>query len=471
MFNISDTICAICTPKGTGAISVIRISGTESWKIGQKIFSQTQYPILNTQYSFEHMYAQHGYIKDNDKTIDEVIILPYKAPNSFTTEDTVEIFCHGGLQVTSQVLDLCLKHGVRQAKNGEFTFRAFVNGRIDLTEAEAINEIISADNEKAVSIASQILSGSLKDKIVGFREKLLNLITSIESSVEFPMDIADMSKEEVVANLKNIQSEIGELIKDSREGLLLREGIKVSIVGPTNAGKSSLLNQLLESERAIVSDEPGTTRDTVEEKILIDGWSVILVDTAGIREKDSASKSEKMGIERSKQSIQNSDIVLGVFDLTNKSHDQSEFSNLIKDKSKIIIGNKVDLVDTSNISKNGFDILISAKNGDNITQLKKLLIEKASSLFNTRHSILPLEARLAKGGNTQYCYINQRQKELLIQCNSAIENSTDLANKNISEDLISDELKNAISKLDEISGRTISDEVIKNIFAKFCIGK
>lgn len=468
MFNISDTICAICTPKGTGAISAIRISGSESWNIAQKIFSNTQYsipntqyPIPNTQYSFKHMHAQHGYIKDNDKTIDEVIILPYKAPNSFTAEDTIEIFCHGGLQVTSQILDLCLKHGARQAKNGEFTFRAFVNGRIDLTEAEAINEIISAENEKAVIVASQTLSGSLKSKVAGFRERLLHLITSIESSVEFPMDVADTSKEEIIANLKNTRSEISELIKDSKEGLLLREGIRVSIVGPANAGKSSLLNQLLESERAIVSDEPGTTRDTVEEKILINGWSVVLVDTAGIREKDSISNSEKMGIERSKQSIKNSDIVLGVFDVTNNCHDQSEFSTLLKDKPTVMIGNKIDLIDMKDLNKNGFDILISAKNGNNIEQLKKLLIEKTSSLLNTQHSIL----------NTQYCYINQRQKELLIQCNAAIEASIDLANKNISEDLISDELKNAISKLDEISGRTVSDEVIKNIFAKFCIGK
>src|SRR3989338_1750275 len=211
MFNVSDTICAICTPKGIGAISAIRISGNASWNIAQKIFFPTQYSILNTQYSFKHMHALYGYIKDNEKTIDEVIILPYKSPNSFTAEDTIETFCHGGLQVTSQILDLCLKNGARQAKNGEFTFRAFINGRIDLTEAEAINELISADNEKAVYVASEILSGSLKKKIIQFREKLFELITSIESAVEFPMDVSDLSKDEIVSNLKNIKTEINKL--------------------------------------------------------------------------------------------------------------------------------------------------------------------------------------------------------------------------------------------------------------------
>jgi len=461
MFNISDTICAICTPKGTGAISAIRISGNDSWEIAKKIFSPTQSSILNPQSSFEHMHALRGYIKDNDKLIDEVIILPFKSPKSFTAEDTIEIFCHGGLQVTSQILDLCLKNGARQAKQGEFTFRAFINGRIDLTEAEAINEIISANNEKAVSVASEVLSGSLKKKVSQFREKLFDLITSIESSIEFPMDIADTNKTETVSNLNEIKLEVNKLIESSKEGQIIRDGIKVSIIGPPNAGKSSLLNQLLESERAIVSEEPGTTRDTIEEKMIIDGWTVVLIDTAGIREKRDMSDSEKHGIERSKSTIQKSDIVLAVFDLTNDKNKTEQFSSLLTDKLKIVIGNKIDLVNEKSISKNGYDVLISVKNGANIDKLKKLLIEKFRLIFSTQSSIL----------NPQSCYVNQRQKELLIQCNHAIENSISLVNKNISEDLISDELKNAVSKLDEISGRAVSDEIIKNIFAKFCIGK
>ena len=458
MFNISDTICAICTPKGTGAISAIRISGSDSWNIAEKIFSQTNENEV-AQPRLLHMNALHGYIKDNDKLIDEVIILPFKSPKSFTAEDTIEIFCHGGLQVTSQILDVCLKNGARQAKQGEFTFRAFINGRVDLTEAEAINEIISADSEKAVSVASENLSGSLKKKILLFREKLFDLITSIESSIEFPMDVADMDKEEITSSLQNIKLAINELIENSKEGQIIRDGVKVSIIGPPNAGKSSLLNLLLESERAIVSEEPGTTRDTIEEKIIIDGWTIVLTDTAGIREKKSVSDSEKLGIERSRQAIQKSDIVLTVFDIFNKK--EEDFSLLLKDKPGIFIGNKIDLVNEKSIDKNGYDVLISAKNRVNIDKLKKLLVEKIRLIFPTQYSIL----------NTQYCYVNQRQKELLIQCNHAIENSISLANKNLSEDLISDKLKNAVSKLDEISGRTVSDAVIKNIFAKFCIGK
>ncbi len=449
MFTLSDTICAICTPKGTGAISAIRISGNDSWNIAEKIFSQS---------SFEHMRALHGYIKDGEKIIDEVVLLPYKSPNSFTSEDLIEIFCHGGLQVTSQVLDVCLKNGVRQAKAGEFTFRAFVNGRIDLTEAEAINEIINADNEKAVYVTSEILSGSLKKKIAQFREKLFDLITLIESSIEFPMDVPDTNKSEIVSNLKNIKIEINKLIESSKEGQIIRDGVKVSIIGPPNAGKSSLLNQLLESERAIVSEEPGTTRDTIEERIIIDGWPIVLIDTAGIREKKSIGDSEKMGMERSKQSIQKSDIVLSVFDIVNNKYENDQFSVLLKDKSKIVIGNKVDLMNGKPVDKNRYDILISAKNGTNVNLLKIALIEKIKSLVKNK-------------SQESVCYINQRQKELLIQCNFAIEKSLDLINKNISEDLISDELKNAVSKLDEISGKAVSDAVIKNIFAKFCIGK
>jgi len=449
MFTLSDTICAICTPKGTGAISAIRISGNDSWNIAEKIFSQS---------SFEHMRALHGYIKDGEKIIDEVVLLPYKSPNSFTSEDIIEIFCHGGLQVTSQVLDVCLKNGVRQAKAGEFTFRAFVNGRIDLTEAEAINEIINADNEKAVYVTSEILSGSLKKKIAQFREKLFDLITLIESSIEFPMDVPDTNKSEIVSNLKNIKIEINKLIESSKEGQIIRDGVKVSIIGPPNAGKSSLLNQLLESERAIVSEEPGTTRDTIEERIIIDGWPIVLIDTAGIREKKSIGDSEKMGMERSKQSIQKSDIVLSVFDIVNNKYENDQFSVLLKDKSKIVIGNKVDLMNGKPVDKNRYDILISAKNGTNVNLLKIALIEKIKSLVKNK-------------SQESVCYINQRQKELLIQCNFAIEKSLDLINKNISEDLISDELKNAVSKLDEISGKAVSDAVIKNIFAKFCIGK
>ncbi|OGI07723.1 MAG: tRNA uridine-5-carboxymethylaminomethyl(34) synthesis GTPase MnmE [Candidatus Melainabacteria bacterium RIFCSPLOWO2_02_FULL_35_15] len=450
MFNLSDTICAICTPKGTGAIAAIRISGSDSWNIARKIFFPSS--------SFNHMHAIHGHIKDNEKIIDEVVLLPYKSPKSFTLEDTIEIFCHGGLQVTSQILDICLKAGARQAKNGEFTFRAFINGRIDLTEAEAINELISADNEKAVYVASEILSGSLKKKIIQFREKLFELITQIESSIEFPMDVPDTGRDKIVLNLQNIKNEINNLIESSKEGQILRDGIKISIIGPPNAGKSSLLNQLLESDRAIVSEEPGTTRDTIEEKIIIDGWPIVLIDTAGIREKKSISNSEKTGIERSKQAIQKSDIVLAIFDIVNDDHKNRTFTAFLENKSRIIIGNKIDLLNGKLIDKNKYDVLISAKNGTNIDKLKKIILEKIDFPPSPSCLLSPI-------------HINQRQKELLIQCNFALENSISLANKSLSEDLISDELKNAVSKLDEISGRAVSDAVIQNIFAKFCIGK
>lgn len=475
MFNLSDTICAICTPPGTGSIAAIRLSGPGSWEIAKKIFETAKRRngelanILNANSPrrpvapslvrhFEHMHALHGYIKDGEKIIDEVIILPYKSPNSFTTEDIIEIFCHGGNQIASMILDLCLANGARRASGGEFTFRAFINGRIDLTEAEAINEVIHAQTDKSVYGVSEILLGSLKEKVINFREKIFNLITQVEGSIEFPMDVPNINKKEVTIELNNINKELNKLIESSREGQILREGIKVSIIGAPNVGKSSLLNQLLGNQRAIVTSEPGTTRDTVEEKLIIDGYPIILIDTAGIREKKQLKETEKLGIERSQIALKNSDIALLIFDLTcGKNKDTNEIFNLINGKPNIVIGNKVDLVGDQ--AQNQCDVLISAKYGTNLDELKKLIIKKIK--FHTKFSV----------PSPQSFYINQRQKELLLQCSSHIKFAIEALSKNEPEDLIADEFKKAVSKLDEVTGKIINDEVIQNIFSRFCIGK
>lgn len=448
MYDLRDTIAAVCTPPGVGGIAVIRISGTDSWSIVQKIFSGS---------SFSHMQAQHGSIKDKDKVVDEVIVIPYKAPKSFTTEDTVEICTHGGSQVTSMVLDLCLRNGARLAKNGEFTFRAFINGRIDLTEAEAINELINATSTKTVFSANELLSGGLKNKVFSFRERLLNLVSGIESSIEFPMDVGNSKKDEISRDLNTINLELKELIETSKEGQLLREGVKVSIIGSPNAGKSSLLNQLLENERAIVTSKAGTTRDTIEEKVIIDGWPIVLVDTAGLRREDISDEAEKIGIERSKFALEKSDIALFVFDITKEKDTSSrEILNSVNGKPKILVGNKVDLVNKVKQEKD-FDVLISAKEGTNIDKLKFLIIERIKSL-----STKQIESSF---------YVNQRQKELLLQCSNSIDFALEIIRKNDPEDLIADELKKSISKLDEVSGQKINDDVIANVFSNFCIGK
>lgn len=449
MYDLRDTITAICTPPGVGSIAVIRISGADSWNIIKKIFPSSP---------FSHMQAQHGCIKDGNKTIDEVIVLPYKAPKSFTTEDTIEICTHGGSQVTSMVLDLCLRNGARLAKNGEFTFRAFINGRIDLTEAEAINELINATSTKTVFSANEILSGRLKNKVLNFRERLLNLVSGIESSIEFPMDVGSSKKDEINIGLEKINLELLELIESSKEGQLLRDGAKVCIIGSPNAGKSSLLNQLLESERAIVTSKAGTTRDTIEEKIIIAGWPIVLIDTAGLRKEDVSDEVEKIGIERSRSAFEKSDIALFVFDITKKENISSnEILKSANGKPKILIGNKIDLSNGNNLEKD-FDILISAKEGTNIEKLKSLVVEKIKSLTTYPLSHPPF-------------YVNQRQKELLLQCSNSIDFALEIIKKNDPEDLIADELKKSISKLDEISGQKVNDDVIANVFTKFCIGK
>ena len=480
MFNLSDTICAICTPVGTGSIAAIRISGPDSWEIVRRIFctviarrckaptkqshNATRNKIASSAHSvpprndtFEHMHAVHGFIKDNEKTIDEVVLLPYKAPKSYTAEDVVEIFCHGGNQIASMILDLCLKNGARQAKAGEFTFRAFVNGRIDLTEAEAINEIIHAETQKSVFAATSILAGSLKEKLNNFRERIFDLITTIESAIEFPLDVEEIKKNEIASVLTNINLELIQLIESSKEGQILRDGIKVSIIGAANVGKSSLLNQLLESQRSIVTDEAGTTRDTIEEKLIVDGYPVVLIDTAGIRKNKKLNEPELIGIERSKNALEKSDLALLVIDLSQKEDaDTKEIFELLNGKPKIIVGNKLDLLERAG---ENCDISISAKYGINIDELKQLIKEKIKSFTQT--SILSF----------QPFYINQRQKELLLQSSSHINFALESVRKNQPEDLIADELKKSISKLDEVSGRKINDNIIKNIFAKFCIGK
>ena len=421
------------------------------------------------------MHAIHGFIMDGEKIIDEVIALPYKGPKSYTAEDMIEIFCHGSSQIASMILDLCLKNGARRANPGEFTFRAFINGRIDLTEAEAINEIIHADTQRAVYSLSDTLRGSLKEKINKFKERLLDLITTIESAIVFPQDVPQIQKDEIGSELNNINFELNELIESSKEGQILREGIKVSIIGSANVGKSSLLNRLLESKRAIVTSEAGTTRDTLEEKFIIEGYPIVLIDTAGIRKEDKLNKVEKIGIERSKNALEKSDLALLVIDLSQKEDaGTKEIFELLNDKPKIIIGNKLDLVERNGEMANGpplaslasggrigenCDVSISAKYGTNIDKLKKLIIEKVKS---QTQSPIP---------NPQSFYINQRQKELLLQCSSHVSFAKELSKKDIPDDLISDELKKAVSKLNEVTGLKINEDVIENIFSKFCIGK
>ena len=462
MYDLSDTICAICTPPGTGGLAAIRISGNDSWAVAQKIFSKNHRFIGSSTHQFIHMRAQHGYIIDCETIIDEVVILPYKAPKSYTTEDVIEIFCHGSGKIASLILEFCVKSGSRKAKNGEFTFRAFVNGRIDLTAAEAVNEIINADNQELIFSATSVLKGSLRDKVSDFKERLLSLITSIESSVEFPMDVISLEKDEVLSSLNKIKINLETLIEQSEDGQILRKGINIAIVGKPNVGKSSILNQLLENERAIVADEPGTTRDTIEEKVLIGELPIVLVDTAGIRDSQCLNDSERLGIERSKSAIQKSDVLLYVYDLCESLTPAfNESIELFGDKAKVVVGNKLDLLgnDVSLYSRDSEIVYISAKHGTNIDKLKQVIVKKLNSMA------------VKSSTNGSSFYVNERQKLLLVSCLSYIKSSIEMLDKGLQEDLVPDELKNALSKLDEITGAKVNENVIKNIFEKFCIGK
>lgn len=459
MFHLSDTIAAICTPSGKGGIAAIRISGENAWEISGKIFYLKKNDKA-TYSNFEHMQALHGFIKDKDLILDEVVLLPYQAPNSFTSENTVEIFCHGGIKIPAMILDLCLFNGARLAGPGEFTFRAFVNGRIDLTEAEAVNELINADSKKAVLSAGEVLSGSLKSKVKDFRSKLYEILATMESSIEFPMDVPEVNNEKLILIVSQIKKDLDLLIEKSGDGKILKDGIKVSIIGPPNTGKSSLLNVLLESDRAIVTSQPGTTRDTLEEKLSIEGMPILLIDTAGIRDVNEKDDPEFIGIQKTKQIFEKSDFIIFLFDLSCLKSDEmlETFLKEVNGKPKILVGNKIDLIENkNNLQDKKFDILISAKCGTNIDNLKKLIISKFKDMNLS--------------SKNQETFINERQRSLLLQCSSVLDFVISSALDGAPEDIVSDELKKAISKLDEISGAKVNDEIISQVFSKFCIGK
>ncbi|MBI1858213.1 MAG: GTP-binding protein, partial [Candidatus Melainabacteria bacterium] len=284
------------------------------------------------------------------------------------------------------------------------------------------------------------------------------LATSLEGTIEFPLDVEDVNREELSSKLKFITDELEHLIEDSSEGRVLREGVKLSIIGEPNVGKSSLLNRLLENERAIVTNIPGTTRDTIEEKLVLQGWPLVLVDTAGIREHNMLDEAEEYGIQRTKKAVEKSDLVLLVKDLSKQEeHDSLKLYELIKDKPRIVVGNKVDLIE-SNGKPMACDVEISATQGTNVAELKLLIIEKIK------------ESIKARSNNTSI-FVNERQKELLVQTKTSLQFVMEQSKKEIPDDLIADELKKSISKLDEITGQGVNDDVIKNIFAKFCVGK
>lgn len=454
-----ETIAAISTAPGASGIGIIRISGEDAIEIADKIFKS--YKDIKLADVDTHT-ASFGCIKDGDKVIDEVLVLVMKDGKSFTGENTVEINCHGGMLILTKVLDLVIKAGARPAEPGEFTKRAFLNGKMDLSQAEAVMDLINAKNDFAHDSAVKQLKGNVSDKIKELRAEIIYHIAFIESALDDPEHISiDGYSEKIKDTVEKELEEIKKLIDSFDNGRVAKEGIKTVILGKPNAGKSSLLNLLLGEERAIVTEIEGTTRDTLEEYINFNGLSLNIVDTAGIRESDD--KVEQIGVEKAKEMAEDADLILYVVD-GQKDLDENDrqIIDIIKDKQAIVLVNKTDLDMTVNIeeikSLSGLDvILFSVKEGTGLDKLEEDIRQK---FYEGKVTL-----------NDQVYITNARHKECLDSAYKSLENVLDSVSKDLPEDFYSIDLMDAYEKLGLIIGESVEDDLANEIFSKFCMGK
>lgn len=430
MLNL-DTIAAIVTAPAKAAVSIIRISGNNSWNIIHSI----------THMDFVDHQIQLAWIYDQDEILDQALILPFRGPKSFTGEDVIEIHCHGGLWISEKILELVLNSGARLAKPGEFTQRAVLNNKIDLSQAESIIDIIEAQTSASAKNAIRIYQGRLGTEIQVLRQKLLDLLGSITASIDFPDEVGNYNKTQFANIIQDSMKQIQSLLEGEREGHILRNGYRIAIIGLPNAGKSTLLNALLQKSRAIVTDIAGTTRDLIEENYSLYGIPIILIDTAGLRETEDFV--EQIGIAKTQEAIADADLILELCDLSQNLKSNFHFNSSLK------IGNKVDL--SSDQQKN-YALCISAKTGEGIEKLKNLIYKK-----------------ILQNSNLDQVKINHRQADLLRQANKSL--SLSLKAIDLAEDFWTIDLSKAIIALGQISGESLTEELLDNIFARFCIGK
>ena len=452
-----DTIAAISTPKGEGGIAIIRISGDKSFEILDKIFIKKN---PNADLGFYKL--NYGFIKDGEKIVDEVMAVRIKAPKSYTCEDIVEINCHGGTLVSEKVLELVLRNGSRHAESGEFTKRAFMNGRIDLSQAEAVMDIIQGKTEKSVSLSLDQLRGDLRDKVNEFKKALLDITAHVNVVLDYPEEgIDDPLPVELRDNLEKVYEEANRLIDSYDTGKKIKEGIKTVIVGKPNVGKSTLLNALLHEERAIVTHIAGTTRDVIEEIINIKGILLVLVDTAGIRKTDDIV--ENIGVEKSKQFIEKADLVLLVLDASKKLENEDiEVINQIKENKKkvIVLLNKIDLNKKINLEGYNLENIVEISARDNIG------IEDMQEKI---YSYIVEED--VENSSEKLIITNIRHKTALEKTKDAIRNIFETIDMGLPMDLISVDLKEALDSLSEITGEISSEDILDHVFGNFCVGK
>ena len=452
-----DTIAAISTPRGEGGIGIIRISGDKSFEILERIFN-TKNP--NRDLGFYKF--NYGFIHDNGKIIDEVMAVRMKAPKTYTCEDVVEINFHGGHLISEKVLELVLKNGARHAEQGEFTKRAFMNGRIDLSQAEAVMDIIHGKTEKSISLSLEQLRGDLRDKIASFKKALLDVTAHVNVVLDYPEEgIDDPLPSNLRENLENVYAEADRLISSYDKGKKIKEGIKTVIAGKPNVGKSTLLNSLLKEERAIVTHIPGTTRDVIEEIINIKGIPLVLTDTAGIRKTEDIV--ENIGVEKSKKFIENADLVLLVLDASREL--ESEDREVIEEiqnhnKKTIVLLNKIDLERKIELEEFNLENIleISAKDNIGIEDMEERI-----------YSYIVEEN--VEDSSEKLIITNIRHKTALEKTKDAIRNIFETIDAGMPMDLISVDLKEALDSLSEITGEISSEDILDHVFGNFCVGK
>lgn len=440
-----ETICAIATPRGKGGISVIRISGPEAFTITKKIFSSKKDIEKAEGYTIIH-----GSIVDCDEKVDEVLVSVFRAPKSFTGENVCEISCHGGVVVTERILDLLLNAGCALADKGEFTKRAFMNGKMSLTQAEAVHDIIEAKTQKGASAAINRLGGALSSKIIALRDEIIKSLAMIQVSTDFPDEDIDSFQDGSLINiLTDFEKRLEELLKSAKRGIYLSNGAKCAIVGIPNAGKSSLLNCLLDEEKAIVTKIPGTTRDVVEGRCEIGGVLVNFLDTAGIRETEDII--EKIGVDKAKKLVEESDFVIFVTECGRKmTEDENKIFGLLDLKKTICVLNKSDEIQEV---RDGF-ITISAKTGEGVDILK----EKISLLLDM-------------GLESSTMIANERQRDAVREALEAIKRAKSTLEEGFFSDLAVIDISLAAQVLGEAEGMSVNDEVVDRIFRDFCLGK
>lgn len=459
----SDTIAAISTPYGTGGIGIIRISGEKAFEIAGKIFKG--------KVPFEEIKShniRYGKIVDPEsgETIDEVLVSKMEKPNTFTREDVVEINCHGGTLVLKRILELVVKQGARIAEPGEFTKRAFLNGRIDLSQAEAVIDLINSKTGESSRAAVNQLEGKLSRRVKAARKKLIELIAHIEVTVDYPEhDIEEITGEKVYSELKEIRGMLKKIVEGFEKGKIIREGINAVIVGKPNVGKSSLLNELSGKTRAIVTDIPGTTRDIIEEYININGIPVRIIDTAGIRETEDVV--ERIGVESARKAIDDADLVIMMIDAREGVSDEDiKLLNAIKHKKHIIVFNKMDLVGKDD-RLDAIERLPSYERGN----IVKTSLKEDFGVDQLEEEITRLFMKGEVNPNSEYLVTNVRHKDAIDKAIQSIDEACTAYENKMPLDFITIDIKNATDFLGRITGESVSEDVMHEIFSRFCLGK